>query len=482
LNSEKAECWLFGANRSGKTDALVALVSSLMRFGVKNPKTYYGDGFSITDRAASVMVISLTFPMSRDVLQPKMFHNGYGVDNAHPPFIPESEVLSWNSTNQTLRTKIGSICNFRSADSGEGTFQGYERTLIGFDEVPPEPVYTESTLRVGGGQTLAIRGAATILPPTNVPGGVSWMYAKKVRPWLEKNRQDNNLDIFTASIYDNPAILPSEVARLEALYPPGSPEYLIRLKGELLASIGGALVYPGFSREFHMVSSVAPPDRDGRPVPIVNPMLPLVLTVDFNPEHGVWLVGQKQGDVFRILDEITLERSDIRSMTYEFRSRFPAHSAELYIFGDATGRRRHQQTGEADFYLVQEYLAGYPAPIRFMLPDVNPPVRDRVSAVNRLLASPDGRRMIEMAPHCRELAADLEGTTWKSNGTINKESGRRSDGADALGYWVAYDSPVPRFVGNAHTRLRSIKSPTYFSNGARSGKPFPSSFRGMRSI
>lgn len=483
LDSTKSEAWLFGANRSGKTDALAMLVSSLGRFGVTNPRTYYGNGIEMTDKAASILLVSLTFPNSRDVLQPKIFRNGYGTDASHAPFIPDSEILSWNATNQTLRTKIGTLINFRSCDAGPETFQGYERDLIGFDEVPHKQVYREATIRVGGGRRLLIRGAATILPPAGVPGGVAWIYEDKVAPWKEagRNEKSPNLDIFTASIYDNPAIGPDEVARLESIYPVGSPEYLIRLKGELLPSIGGALVYPGFDRQFHLVRDLAPLDEDGRPVPLINPMLPLCLCVDFNPENGVWLVGQKMGDVFRVYDEICLERSDIASMTVEFRNRYPAHSAELWIYGDATGRRRHQQTGEADFFLVQEYLSGYPAPIRFMLPEVNPPVTDRVSAVNRLLRSPDGRRLVEIASHCKELAADFESTTWKPNRTVNKSGGRRSDGADAFGYWACADSPVPRYASGTRRALRSIRSPGYFQKAPVSGRPFPATWN-MRGI
>ncbi len=463
LKSEKSETWLFGANRSGKTKVLAAAGAALLRYGIPDPRpAYVGNGNWIYDRAVAMWAISLKYDQSRNILQPYMFNNGAGV--GIEPFIPASEVANWNVTNQTLRLKNGSECIFKSADSGRDAFPGTAKDHILFDEVPPKEVYGECAMRVGGGRALRIWGAATILPPPGEQGGVSWMYADKVRPWIAGGKNDPNLEIITASIYDNPTILPEELERMESLYQPGSPEYLIRMKGELLASIGGSLVYPGFHAEFHMQEDV----------PVV-PNLPLVLTVDFNPENGVWLVGQKVGQEFRILDEITLERSDIPSMVHAFRASFPNHSGELWIYGDATGRRRHQQTGEADFFLVQEHLQNYPSPIRFCLPDVNPPVRDRVAAVNRLFSPGDGVRRIIIDSRCTKLQDELERTVWKADGKINKTI-CRSDGPDSLGYWVVYEAPVPRYVASPN-RLTSIRRPTYFQG--QSGQVFPYS-RGGR--
>lgn len=471
--STKSEAWIFGANRSGKTEALMARRASRLRFGNPDPRgAYGGNGIAIFDRAIKAWVVSLKFDMGRNIVQPKLFDNGAGVES-RLAFIPASEIASWNVTNQTLRLKNGSIAVFKSCDQGPRAFQGADVDDIDFDEVPdPEEVYKECTLRVGGGKRLVIRGAATILPPPGEPGGVTWMYPKKVRPWLDAGKSDPDLDIFTASIYDNPTILPAEIARLERQFPPGSPEYLIRLKGMLLPTIGGSLVYSGsFARQFHMNPALAPLDENGRPRPNVHPYLPLVLAVDFNATNGVWLVGQKVNRMFRVLDEIALERSDIATMTYEFRSRFPAHSAELWVYGDATGRRRDGQTGEASFYLIQEYLQNYPCPIRFIIPEVNPPVKDRVAAVNRALRPGDGSKMIDVAAHCDRLAHDLETTKWRANGTVDKSNpAEQSNAADALGYWVAGDSPVPRYAHDA-AGLRSIRGPRYTAGG--SGKVFP---------
>jgi hypothetical protein len=450
--SVKPEVWMFGGNRTGKSHSLAKKIASFARFGHENHERAY---LHAPRGPVSILVVSVTHDQSRNVMQPKIFNNGSGV--AEIPFIPDSEIENFNKTEQILRLKNGSIIYFKSCQSGPEVFAGYSCDMIAFDEPPTEEVYRECAIRVAAGRRLLIRGAATILPPPGQPGGISWMYHKKIAPWKDKGGNDNNkmLDIFTMSVYDNPLILDEELRRMEEQFPPGSPEYLIRMKGSLLPSIGGTLVYTPFMRAYHVDHELGPKD--------IKKHLPICLSTDFNAADGVWTVNQKWQDEYVTLDEIHLERSDVASMVYEFRSRYPTHGAELWIYGDATGRKRDGQTGEANFYLIQEYFEGYPVPIRFNLPQagLNPPIRDRVASVNRVLRPADGSRRYRIASHCIETIKDFEGTKWRLNGTIDKEGGRRSDGADTVGYWINIEQPVQRKIGPTR-RLTSIARPGGF--------------------
>ncbi len=450
--STKSECWMFGGNRTGKSKSLAKMVSSFARFGYLNWK----HAIKMAPKGpVAILCISVTHDQSRNIIQPMIFNTAAGV--AEIPFIPDSEIEKFNITDQILRLKNGSLIYFKSCQSGAEAFAGYKVDLVAYDEPPYESVYKECAIRVAAGRRLWIRGAATILPPVNQPGNISWMYAKKIGPWKEKggNAQSPGLDIFTMSVYDNHLILPEEISRMEEQFPPGSPEWLIRMKGALLPTIGGSLVYSPFMRTYHVDHKLGPKD--------IKQHLPLCLSTDFNAAGGVWTINQKWEGEFVTLDEICLERSDVASMVYEFRSRYPSHGAELWIYGDATGRRRDMQSGEASFYLIQEYLEGYPVPIRFNLPQagVNPPVNDRVASVNRILRPGDGSRRYRVAGHCTETIKDFEGTKWKMNGKLDKEGGRRSDGADTIGYWIHQEQPVQRRFGG-QTRLTSIKTPGGF--------------------
>lgn len=465
--SDKPECWLFGANRSGKTHSLAKKVACLARFGHHRPS----DAMSkLPGPPMSIMVVSRNADQSRNVFQPKLFHNRIGVNET--PFIPDSEIESWNQTTQILFLKNGSKIIFKVSESGSEAFAGYDVDLMAFDEPPFEEVYKECTFRVGGNRRLLIRGAATVLPPPGQPGGISWMYRRKIAPWMEngKNAGSKSLDIFTMALKDNPFILDEERTRLEEMYLPGTPEHQIRIEGKLLASIGGSPVYTGFMRDYHINPLL---DKTQ-----IVPFVPLVLAVDFNTENGVWLVGQKIGQTFKVYDEICLERSDVMSMTMEFRIRYPSHGAELWIYGDSTGRKRSEQTGESNYFMIAEYLQGYPCPIRYFIPPKNPPVEHRVNSVNRIFRPADGMRRFEMSGSCEETIADFEGSKWKQNGTIDKEGGRRSDGADSLGYWIMQSAPVAMPLGRQHQNIRTIRSP----GRARpvSGRPFPATVRSIR--
>lgn len=464
--SKKGEAWLLGANRSGKSEAGADIIAAFARFGLLDPaEAYLGPVAAFSPKL--IWVVSLTWALSRDVMQTKLFDNGVRVDS-EPPRIPKDEIAGWNVTNQTLKLRNGSIIVFKSCEQGRDSFMSQGVDLIVFDEVPDEEVYRESTMRVGGGRRLYIRGAATILPPAGTPGGISWMYPKIVKGWLsrgetgpERNGMSAQIDIFTAGIRDNPSIAMEEVQRIETIFPPGSLEHRIRVLGELLPSIAGALVYAPFNSEYHVVEGLAPVDpRYNRRFPVIIPHMPLALCVDFNAENGTWVVGQKIGSVFRFLDEIHLEQSDVASMSYEFRARYPTHSAELRIYGDATGHHRSPQTAMSSFHMIQQYLTGYPVPIRFMVPDANPTERSRVDAVNLQLRPPSGERLVEFSPLCVETIADAEGTKWGVNGKIDKRHSRRSDGMDDVGYMISFECPTS--AAFVTPLVKSIATPRYF--------------------
>lgn len=463
--SEKSEAWLFGANRSGKTEAAALASASFLRFGILDPRQVQKLlklGVKFDHNPVRVWMISLTNELSRNIFQAKLFDNGARID-PRPPLIPTHEIESWNISTQTLKLKNGSIGIFKSGEGGRDVFQAQDVDLATFDEVPPKDVYNEVSFRIGGGRKLLIRGAATILPPAGQHGGISWMFSDRVTPWQQKgktpadcNAASPTMDIFTAGMRDNPTILPEEIARLASIMPTDSPEYLIRVEGLLLPSVGGTLCYPKFSRAYHVI-------RDSKLIP----HLPLCLGVDFNPENGVWTIGQRVGNTFRVVDEICLEKSHVLAMCSAFRERVPTHGAELWIYGDATGRRLETQTGLSTYHLIAQYLVGYPVPITHKIPDSNPGERDRIDAVNLRISPPTGERLFEVDERCVETIKDLEGSKYNTKGKIDKRGGRRSDGMDCVGYWITYEAPAHASLVQKRG-VRSIGTPSYFNIPGRS--------------
>jgi phage terminase large subunit-like protein len=442
------------ANRSGKSSAAAYCGATLARFGMDPPRGAYSSGgaLSVWDRAVSGLVVSVTFPNSRDVIQPLYFDNGMVARGAVTPFIPPRECAEWSVTDQLLKLKNGSVITFRSADSGREKFQGLTRDWVHLDEEPPKPIFEEIVARVGAGRGLRVFISATLLPPEGMAGGISWLYEELIRPWQSGTRPD--VAVFGASIYDNAQLGRDEIARLEALYPEGSAVRRIRLNGEWLPGLTGARAYPAFDRAVHV-----------RPAPPVTPYLPLLWSWDFNVEPLCSVVAQKIDGTYHVRRELVLEQGSIAEMCERFREAFPRHESEVWVYGDASGRGRPAQTGQSDYTVILQTMKTYPVPLRLKVPEANPLVSMRVNAVNRLLRDEHGQVRVQIDSSCHELITDLEQVL--RDGQKIKKTGRRSDpyfrrthASDALSYCLAFDAPVLGTAGPPRPPVR-VKPPAY---------------------
>jgi phage terminase large subunit-like protein len=453
LNGTPMENWFVGANRSGKSDVGAVAGSKLARFGNPNAKfqAYKGSDVQVRSMATSGWVVSLDFPSSRDVIQPKYFNNGFMPPNrSHEPFIPEREIDEWRQDDQILKLKNGSIIGFKSAESGAGKFQGTEKDWAHFDEVPPKRIYDETVIRVGT-SPLKIFGTCTILPPEGQVGGVSWLYSDIIKPVLNGQRKD--VAIVNASIYDNPHIPLEEIRRLEAKYREGSIERRIRLNGELLPGLSGARAYTGFDSRLHV-----------RPQPPINLRRPLAWCWDFNVEPLVTIIGQKEGHLFRVYREFWMEQGSIPEMCQWFRDVHKTHFAEIWVYGDATGKRRNAQSNQTDYTVILNEMKGYGAPVKLKVPEVNPSIPDRINAVNVACMNEEGLISLEIDPTCEQLIQDLEDVLRDNRGGIKKSTDKkdpyfwRTHVSDELGYWISYEAPV-RLGSNAPGVQKSVKIP-----------------------
>ena len=442
LKNRTKQSWAFCGNRSGKTQAAAFIGSTLARYGVPKEEQRIQPavkGVQVTnDRATSGWVISQDFNASRDAVQPKYFDNGFVPPGATPPFIPEREIKEmpegWNIQNQILRLKNGSIIGFKSSDSKVIKFASAEKDWVHFDEEPRKDLFEEVVIRIGS-RPLRIFGSCTLLPPEGQIGGVTWMFSDFIQPWQEGKKPE--MELFTWSIYDNPYIRREEIALLESIYPEGSAMREIRLEGKWIPGIGGARCYPLFSRERHVQTQ-----------PEWNPRLPLCWMLDFNVSPFITLVGQQDGKLFRFYDELVLEEGVHDEMCQLFYEKFSSHRGEIWLYGDATGKRRSAQTGQSDYTMILSGMRKYNRSLKLRVPDVNPPVPDRINAVNRQLRDEHGTLNVSIDPNCKELIADLEQVLRDSRGGIKKSHKandpyyRRTHASDCAGYWISHEAPV----------------------------------------
>ena len=94
------------------------------------------------------------------------------------------------------------------------------------------------------------------------------------------------------------------------------------------------------------------------------------------------------------------------------------------------------------------YFRGYPSPRIFKVSNFNPPVKDRLNAVNLKLRGADGTPGVIIDPDkCPELVKDLREVIAK-DGQIVKTSNRadpyfaRTHASDGVGYHIFREWPV----------------------------------------
>lgn len=140
---KKRNRWVFGGNRSGKTECGAAEVVYMAR-GIhpyrENRKNVFG------------WVVSLSTQVQRDVAQAKILHY------LNPSWIEDVNMLSGKKDSREygvidqirVRNVFGgiSVIGFKSCDQGREKFQGSSLDFIWFDEEPPEDIYRECKMRV----------------------------------------------------------------------------------------------------------------------------------------------------------------------------------------------------------------------------------------------------------------------------------------------------------------------------------------------
>ena len=161
---EKRNRWVFGGNRSGKTECGAVEVVYLAR-GIhpykKNKSNVEG------------WVVSLSSQVGRDVAQKKIlsYLNPDWIEDvvmqSGKKDFPESGVIDYIKIKNVFGniSKIG----FKSCDQGREKFQGTSLDFVWFDEEPPRDIYLECKMRVLDKQG-EIFGTMTPLK------GLSWVY------------------------------------------------------------------------------------------------------------------------------------------------------------------------------------------------------------------------------------------------------------------------------------------------------------------
>jgi len=195
--------------------------------------------------------------------------------------------------------------------------------------------------------------------------------------------------------------------------------------------------------------------------------LALFWALDFNINPMCSVLGQRDGEMVYILDELVLPDSDTVSACEEFLERTRVWVAQSYgpvqlnIYGDATGDGRRSSASRTDWQLVNEFFSRYRDRFTtsFQVGKSNPPVKDRVNCVNAVLRNQAGLRRLSVNPRCKELIKDFERAHWKMDPSgsmladVDKSDPARTHVSDALGYMIAKEFGMYPVFGYQSERL-----------------------------
>ncbi len=229
----KRNRWVFGGNRSGKTECGAVECVWMLR-GIhpyrENKKSVVGWSCTISTE------------VQREVTQKKILRY------LNPDWIEKIVMLSGSSASAAqgiidtiyVRSALGGVSQltFKSYEQGREKFQGASLDFVWFDEEPPRDIYYECLMRVMDKRG-EIFGTMTPLK------GLTWVYDDV---YLNEKGDE---EIWTESMEwaDNPFLPKSEIDRLTKTL--DSDEAESRRYGRFMANSG--LVYPEFDSSVHVI-------------------------------------------------------------------------------------------------------------------------------------------------------------------------------------------------------------------------------------
>ncbi len=270
----KRNRWVFGGNRSGKTECGAVEAVWLAR-GVhpykKNKPNVFG------------WVVSLTQQVQRDVAQKKILHY------LRPDQIADVVMVSGRKDNPAagvvdqivVKNAFGgtSVIGFKSCDQGRERFQGSSLDFVWFDEEPPREIYEECRMRV-----LDKRGEifGTMTPLK----GLTFAYEE-----IYLNRSgDPEIWYEFMEWADNPFLPKGEIEALSRSMDEATLQS--RRYGRFAAREG--LVYPEFDERVHVIEPFAIPPSWQETISI-DPGLK-------NPLSAHWYAVDYDGNVYVVAE------------------------------------------------------------------------------------------------------------------------------------------------------------------------------------
>jgi PBSX family phage terminase large subunit len=243
----------------------------------------------------------------------------------------------------------------------------------------------------------------------STPEGFRWMW-QTFASEDGKGREDRRL--IRMRTQDNPYLPPDFIERMQANYDP----QLLKayLDGEFVNLTTGQ-VYDRFDRAKHVAVQMPDISRE-----------PLRIGVDFNVGNMSAVIAIRVGKSLYVVDEVS-GAHDTDALAQKIKAHYPDH--RIYVYPDASGGNRSTNATQTDIAILESYGMSNQSP------KANPPVRDRVAAVQALLENGKGEVRLKIAASCVKTIECLELQSYTEKGDPDKDAGYDHMN-DALGYLV----------------------------------------------
>ncbi|MBQ8284124.1 MAG: terminase family protein [Clostridia bacterium] len=433
---QKRNRWVFGGNRSGKTEC-GAVECVYMARGVhpyrENKKEVCG------------WVVSLSSQVQRDVAQKKILRY------LRKDWIEEIVMLSGRKDAPEdgiidfIRVKNvfggSSVIGFKSCDQGREKFQGASLDFVWFDEEPPEDIYRECRMRVMDRRG-DVFGTMTPLK------GLTFVYNEI---YLNRNGDSETWYEFV-EWSDNPYLDKDEVQLMQASL---DERTLQSRRYGRFASAAQGLVYPEFDENVHVIEPFALP-KEWQDTISIDPGLN-------NPLSAHWYAVDFDDNVYVVYEH------------YEAGQDIDYHSTEIKRICEKLGWKtdsRGRVCALIDSAAKQRTLSGVKSVVELFYergilvnPDVEKDLFSGIARVKSYLNIKNGLPNIYIFNTCVHLIRELKGYYWGSGDAPRKTDDHSLD--EMRYYLMTRPKKTPTaptlnaIQKDKEKRLRNLKKKTF---------------------
>ena len=397
----KKNRWVFGGNRSGKTECgaveTVWYARGIHPFKSNKPR----DGW----------VVSLSQQVQRDVAQGKILSylkKGW-IEDIVMSSGKKGSASSGIIDTIYVKNVFGGVSKigFKSCDQGREKFQGTSLDYVWFDEEPPEDIYMECKMRVFD-RCGEIFGTMTPLK------GLTWVYN------VIYLNEGNDEDIWYEQMEwdDNPYLNKKEIEKLSSVL--SEDELNSRKYGNFTSGTG--LVYNEFDENLNVIEPFDVP-YDWYDKISIDPGLK-------NPLSCHWYACDYDGNVYVIAEhyekEKTVEYHADRIKQISNKLNWPKRNGKVEAIIDSAANQKTLSGTKSVVELFYDFDI-------VTFPYVNKDLFSGINRVKSYLKNSLGERKLFIFKNCVNLIREIKGYFWGNNDVPTKKD---DHALDELRYYI----------------------------------------------